>query len=129
MILFSGGTVDITVQEILHDNSLKELHKASGGAWGGTKVDEQFLQMIVQVVGEKLMQKFKCESKSDELDLLREFEIKKRLIRPDSSGKITFRIPLSLREAFEEEMTKSIKEIIWYRHHDIKGCSKYPVND
>jgi hypothetical protein len=112
MILFSGGTVDITVQEILHDNNLKELHKASGGAWGGTKVDEKILQMIVKVVGDKVMQKFKCESKSDELDLLREFEIKKRLIRPDSSGKITFRIPPSLSEAFEEEYQEDLKENI-----------------
>jgi hypothetical protein len=68
----------------LHDNNLRELHKASGGAWGGTKVDENFLQMIVKVVGNTVMQKFKCESKSDELDLLREFEIKKRSIRPES---------------------------------------------
>lgn len=112
MIFFSGGTVDITVQEVLHDNNLRELHKASGGAWGGTKVDENFLQMIVKVVGNTVMQKFKCESKSDELDLLREFEIKKRSIRPESSGKIAFRIPLSLAEAFEEEYQEDLKKSI-----------------
>lgn len=112
MILFSGGTVDITVQEVLHDDNLRELHRASGGAWGGTKVDDNFLQMIVKVVGNPVMQKFKLESKSDELDLLREFEIKKRSIRPDSSGKIGFRIPLSLSEAFEEEYKEDLKVTI-----------------
>jgi hypothetical protein len=114
MILFSGGTVDITVQEILHDNNIKELHKASGGACGGTKVDEQFLQMIVKVVGDKVMQQFKCESKSDELDLLREFEMKKHLIQPNKTKTIFFRIPTTLLNAFKEEyheeLTKSIKE-------------------
>ena len=114
MILFSGGTVDITVQEILHDNNIRELHKASGAALGGTKVDEKFLQMIVKVVGDKVMQQFKCKSKSDELDLLREFEMKKRLIRPNSTGKIVFRIPQSLirafKEEYQEEIAKSIKQ-------------------
>lgn len=33
------------------DNKLKELHKASGGAWGGTRVDEAFRQFIIKLVG------------------------------------------------------------------------------
>jgi molecular chaperone DnaK (HSP70) len=114
IIFISGGTVDITVQEVLHDNKLRELHKASGRAWGGTKVDEEFLQMIVKVVGDKVMQKFKCESKSDELDLLQEFEMKKHLIQPNLTRKSCFRIPIALLNAFKEEyheeLTKSIKE-------------------
>ncbi|KAL3879860.1 hypothetical protein ACJMK2_032139 [Sinanodonta woodiana] len=39
-----GGTIDITVHEVLSDGKLKELHKASGGAWGGTQVDEAYRQ-------------------------------------------------------------------------------------
>ena len=33
-----GGTVDITVHEVQTNGTLKELDKASGGAWGGTRV-------------------------------------------------------------------------------------------
>ena len=36
----------------MEDANLKELHKASGGAWGGTKVDEAFRQFIIKLVGE-----------------------------------------------------------------------------
>ncbi|XP_063413069.1 heat shock 70 kDa protein 12B-like [Mytilus trossulus] len=121
-----GGTVDITVQEVLEKDNLKELHKASGGAWGGTKVDENFMQMIVKVVGEPVIQRFKCDSKSDELDLLREFEIKKRSIRPDATGKTAFRIPISLTEAFEEinngaDLRQSIKQTPYAKHMNWVG--------
>lgn len=37
-----GGTVDITVHEVQENRCLKELHKASGGGWGGNRVDENF---------------------------------------------------------------------------------------
>uniref|UniRef100_A0A8B9Q019 Heat shock 70 kDa protein 12A n=1 Tax=Apteryx owenii TaxID=8824 RepID=A0A8B9Q019_APTOW len=37
-----GGTTDITVHEIQENHYLKELHKASGGGWGGNTVDENF---------------------------------------------------------------------------------------
>jgi hypothetical protein len=43
-IFFKGGTADISVHEKLIDCSLKELHKASGGPWGGTVVDDNFLE-------------------------------------------------------------------------------------
>lgn len=47
----SGGTVDITVHEVMVGGTLRELHKASGGAWGGTKVDESFRQFLIKLVG------------------------------------------------------------------------------
>ncbi|KAI8510870.1 hypothetical protein Bbelb_117860 [Branchiostoma belcheri] len=31
-----GGTVDVTVHEIRHDGSMRELHRPTGGPWGGT---------------------------------------------------------------------------------------------
>ncbi|WAR31119.1 HS12B-like protein [Mya arenaria] len=32
-----GGTVDVSVHERNDNGTLKEIHKASGGAWGGTE--------------------------------------------------------------------------------------------
>ncbi|WAQ95250.1 HS12A-like protein, partial [Mya arenaria] len=45
------GTVDITVHEVLANGGLRELHKASGGAWGGTKVDEAYEKFLDEVTG------------------------------------------------------------------------------
>ncbi|XP_019336363.2 heat shock 70 kDa protein 12B isoform X1 [Alligator mississippiensis] len=41
-----GGTIDITVHEIQQSKTLKELHKASGGGWGGNTVDENFKDFL-----------------------------------------------------------------------------------
>ena len=42
-ISLKGGTVDVTVHEMLEYGRVRELYKATGGAWGGTKVDEAFV--------------------------------------------------------------------------------------
>ncbi|XP_035191181.1 heat shock 70 kDa protein 12A-like isoform X3 [Oxyura jamaicensis] len=44
-----GGTIDITVHEIQENHYLKELHKASGGGWGGNRVDENFNAFLREI--------------------------------------------------------------------------------
>jgi len=50
-----GGTVDITVDEIAGDRplSLREVAPASGGPWGATYVDKQFMGFIKDILGDK----------------------------------------------------------------------------
>lgn len=48
---FSGGTVDCAVHEVIEDGNLREIYKASGGAWGGTKVDEAFIAFMEDITG------------------------------------------------------------------------------
>lgn len=43
--------MDVTVHEIKRDGTLKELHKASGDAWGGTMVDDAFAAFLAQIFG------------------------------------------------------------------------------
>ena len=43
--------MDITIHEVMVGGHLKELHKATGGDWGGTQVDEAFNQLLVNIVG------------------------------------------------------------------------------
>lgn len=42
----SGGTIDITVHEVLEGGFLKELHKASGNDQGGQNVDRKFKEFL-----------------------------------------------------------------------------------
>lgn len=91
-----GGTVDVTVHEILKDNRLKELHAASGGDWGGSKVNKAFLNFLSHLIGPTEFYKYSTEFKSDYLILLEDFEIKKRLFRPEFQDSVTVRIPSSL---------------------------------
>ena len=94
------------------DGGLRELHKATGGAWGGTKVDEEFNQMLIKIVGAPVLHKFRTEHTGDYLDLQRELEMKKRTINPATKGKITVKIPIALYELYKSETDESIEEAI-----------------
>ncbi|KAL3879601.1 hypothetical protein ACJMK2_031889 [Sinanodonta woodiana] len=107
-----GGTIDITVHEVLSDGTLKELHKASGGAWGGTQVDEAYRQVLISLVGNPVFHRFQVENKEDYLDIFREFEIRKRDIAPDNDNKVTIRLPSSLTEIFEETSGADLRKAI-----------------
>lgn len=94
------------------NGTLKELQKASGGAWGGTQVDESFRQFLIKIVGANILVAFIEQHTSDYIDMLREFETKKRSVKAETTGKVTIKIPISLKELFEEESGEEIKECI-----------------
>ncbi|XP_052793109.1 heat shock 70 kDa protein 12B-like [Mya arenaria] len=112
VIDLGGGTADITVHQRQADGGLKELHKASGGAWGGTKVDEEFYQLLIRLIGAPVWSKFCEEHTADFLDLQRELETKKRTIKPESSGKITIKVPVTIVQTYEKESEESIDDAI-----------------
>ncbi|XP_069129617.1 heat shock 70 kDa protein 12A-like isoform X2 [Argopecten irradians] len=122
-----GGTVDITVHKVREDGTLKELDRASGGAWGGTQVDEAFKQMIIKIVGNPIMQSFCRAQTADFVDMFREFETKKRCSVEDTlSKKVTMKIPVSLKDLFEEETEEDIKDVV--RQSSYSGKLEW-VND
>ncbi|XP_064603037.1 heat shock 70 kDa protein 12A-like isoform X2 [Liolophura sinensis] len=104
-----GGTVDTTVHEIVK-GELKELHKASGGGWGGTQVDQEFQDLLMEIFTTKVMHEFGKKYKSDQLELEREFEINKRRVSHNDQQIASFRLPASLREVFSLYNTCSLEE-------------------
>ncbi|XP_060603676.1 heat shock 70 kDa protein 12B-like [Ruditapes philippinarum] len=64
-----GGTADISVHEKKADGSLKEIHKASGGPWGGTAVDKNYFDWLTNLFGERTMERFKKEQMADYFDV------------------------------------------------------------
>lgn len=107
-----GGTVDITVHEVLPGGKLKEIQKASGGAWGGTRVDEAYKQFLIKLFSAPVIKRFQDKHMEDYLDIFRDFEVKKRDITPSKEGKITFRLPVSLTELFSDTTGEHIKDVI-----------------
>ncbi|KAK3099184.1 hypothetical protein FSP39_000673 [Pinctada imbricata] len=98
-----GGTADITVHEVQENGALRELHKASGGAWGGTRVDSALEQLFIDIVEEDVWSKFKKRHGGDYFELFRDFEVKKRTVKMDDDKKLTnMKLPLSLKDLYEE---------------------------
>lgn len=88
-IVHVGGTIDITAHEVLEDGYVRELIKATGGNWGGTRVDEEYMDFIKSIIGEDVTKHIE-ESKPDVFfEACREFEMAKRRIKPMSDDKFT----------------------------------------
>lgn len=89
---------------------MQELHPPSGGAWGGTTVDREFLKLITEIVGQDVMDAFAKENQSDFIDLKRELEMKKRTIKYEEMTKVLLKVPVSLSMLFEEKTGMKIKD-------------------
>ena len=74
MLLNIGGTVDITAHQVQSDGSIKELHTATGGAWGGTKVDENFVNLLRRVLGDRFIDHFQKRNPQQWLVFMTGFE-------------------------------------------------------
>ena len=109
---FIGGTIDITLHQVQIDGTLKEIHKANGGDWGGTKVDDAYKNFFADVAGNDVYAHFCSANKADMLEMFRDFEVKKRSIKAEGNDKITFRIPQTLNEMCRKEKGKDIGEVI-----------------
>lgn len=111
-----GGTVDITVHETQRDHTVRELYKANGGAWGGTRVDESFTNFLTDIAGPDVMEIFQRDHTDDYLDLMREFEIKKTAFTPDTEQKITFKLPISLHDTFQAVNGEDFRRSLITKH-------------
>ncbi|XP_052799223.1 heat shock 70 kDa protein 12A-like isoform X2 [Mya arenaria] len=107
-----GGTVDITVHEVLHSMDVKEVYKASGGAWGGTKVDEAFKDFMNEIAGFDAIADLKRKHLDDYIDMFHRFENKKRVISPDKDSKTVLSLPESLRSLIETRQGRALKDLI-----------------
>ncbi|WAR27205.1 HS12A-like protein [Mya arenaria] len=106
-----GGTVDIAVQEVAENGSMKNIYKASGGDWGGTKVDDAYVKFLEDMLGKESFEEFKRSNMDDYIFMIREFELKKRSVDPVKSDKpIIFRVPFGLHA--KNFRGKKIHEVI-----------------
>lgn len=111
-----GGTVDVTAYEIMQNGRLKELHEPTGGPWGGTMVDQAFMKFMEVIFGTNVWTKFEHEYVIEVLDIQRHFEQKKRTIGESSERtEISFMIPRSLFDTYEEVQSKTFKTDIGVR--------------
>lgn len=104
---------------MLEGGKLVELFIASGGPWGGTAVDEQFIQLLIRIVGGPVWHEFRQESTCEYFDMIREFEVKKRRVNASVTTRASNRrattnikIPNPLRNICERLNEESIESIV-----------------
>ncbi|KAK3100673.1 hypothetical protein FSP39_023601 [Pinctada imbricata] len=106
-----GGTVDITVHRVIGNGLIKELYKANGGNWGGTTVDDAFWSMLVEILGQDVIDNFRNQDKYAELELNGSFERKKKKIDATSKDEVIISIPTSLAELVKKKSKKTIAKV------------------
>ncbi|KAG2464887.1 heat shock 70 kDa protein 12A-like [Polypterus senegalus] len=72
-----GGTIDITVHEVLENNYLKEIQKASGGGWGGSSVDRNFVVFLRELFGADVWDIFEKQHPSELQKMMYNFSVQK----------------------------------------------------
>lgn len=86
----------MTVHEIQDDGTIKEIHKVTGGPYGGICVNQRFENLLEDLFGVTKIQTYRNQFPSDWLSLMNEFEAKKRGNRIlDSSLMTNIRLPRS----------------------------------
>lgn len=111
-----GGTIDITAHQVMEDGNVRELIKATGGNWGGTRVDEEYMNFIKCLIGETTTKELSKNAANVFFEASREFELVKRTIKPNSDIKFTVRIPSQMGETYMKihraKYLKSVKSVL-----------------
>ena len=120
-----GGTVDLTVHEMEDHGTLKELYKASGGAWGAIGVDTEFEHLLVKIFGIDFVVSFKNTKPAGWVDLMIAFEAKKRTASPNKSTPLNISLPFSFIEHYSRLKGQSVEMAIKrFGNKDIKWSSQ-----
>jgi len=106
--LILGGTVDITCHEVNANGTLKELHQPTGGDFGGTNVDNKFIDILNRIFGANVIRAFKNDYMNEYWELMSDFELKKRNF--DGSGRIVLKFPSHLLDLYEEKVGQAVSE-------------------
>lgn len=99
-ICLIGGTVDVTAHQVTADGKVKEIIRPTGGNWGGTRVDEEYIDLIKCLIGETAIKDINQNASSAFFEASREFESAKRTIKPKSDTKFNVRIPIQIGEIY-----------------------------
>ncbi|XP_061183703.1 heat shock 70 kDa protein 12A-like isoform X3 [Saccostrea echinata] len=112
-----GGTADITIHQMQRTRTIIELTPASGGLWGGTRIDENFGTFLNELFDKEAMKKFRTDSAEDYFDFWQRFEVKKRAIDFETEN-IHLQVPLELLSIIkkinkEKDINKIIEKSKW----------------
>ena len=101
--LSSGGTVDITVHEVMESGNVKEVVAASGGAAGGTNVDAEFKQLLTKLWKDEFIKCLQAENSRQWLNIEHSFERAKRNASPSAKTNFNlFSLTLSMNKKYQE---------------------------
>lgn len=120
-----GGTVDLTVHQVSEKGQLRELFKATGGAWGSIGVDCQFEWLLEQIFGRRFIKDFVRAYPVNWLEIMSSFEAKKRSFDPRRYHPSNISLPYSFMEHYRQTgRTTVAKAVAAYGDSNIQWTSQ-----
>ena len=74
--------MDIAAHELLEDHKVKELDTARGNSLGGNSVNDKFEELLTNILGTTVTKKLQRQYPGVWLDMIQQFEHKKRSADP-----------------------------------------------
>ena len=100
------------MHEATNDGMVQEVVSASGGPWGGICADKQYTQILAEVFGTDFMNRLKLDHPNTWLNMLIDFETKKRGAKPGRTAGISMTISFQFAKLFEQYTGEKIEERI-----------------
>ena len=75
------------------NGNIKEISQVTGGPYGGTKVDEEFVSLLEKFFGTSVVKTFRTRYPGEWLEMMNEFEMKKRGRRAFEGEATRLRLP------------------------------------
>jgi len=85
-----GGTIDITVHEVVKDGGLDEVAPGTGGAFGSMYVDKSFLEYLEKKLTAEVIEIFEEKEPVDYLEMMADWERTKCGFDPATSGDVIY---------------------------------------
>ncbi|XP_061179604.1 heat shock 70 kDa protein 12A-like [Saccostrea echinata] len=125
-----GGTVDITLHQVLQGGGLRELYKASGGDYGGNQVNKRYLEFLEKLFGKDVLDMVKEKHPSSWVEILNNFERKKKATpNLDDKDKVVIGFPISFVEQYktlkDHDFQERIKPLCYGEDVEIKKDKLY----
>lgn len=91
---------------------IRELHKATGGAWGSMGVECGFEMLLANIFGEDILIDYVKSKPSSWLELINTFETKKCSFHPKKQFTVNISLPFSFIESFKDKTGKSVEAVV-----------------
>ena len=87
MTFFTGGTIDITVHEVIESDFVTEIVEPTGGPWGGANVNAAFWTLLERAFhrGSEVFRRLKEEEPKLWWEIQMRFEHSKRMAKPQNN--------------------------------------------
>ena len=104
--------MDVTAYRLGRNNIMYQIYRATGSDMGGTKVNDAFVVFLENIIGKEVVEMFKQECPIGWLQLMCEFDKKKKGVRNIPNERLSIQLPHSMHKVHKKVIGKELEDVI-----------------